>query len=297
MLACRAFWHSSYASSQRPVARSAVDRRLPISRSPDAPSLTISIVSHRHGSLVAHLLEDIERCCSNNPLGVVLTLNVEEPLPFSERDFSFSLKILRNLQPKGFSANHNAAFRATGSRYFCVVNPDIRLLQDPFPPLLKALQGRRRGVVAPLVVNENGGVEDSARPFPTPLSILSKALGVWKAPVRATGPDLAFPDWVAGMFMLFSRDVFARVGGFDERYFLYYEDVDLCARLWLNGYDVTLDPSVSVVHRARRQSHRSTAYLKLHLNSMMRFFSSPVFLASMRRRILRSVLVSKESLL
>lgn len=269
-----------------------------MSETPQTPPVTVSVVSHRHGELVAQLLEDIERCCTDSHLiTVALTLNVGEKLQFSERDFSFPLKILRNTRPRGFGANHNAAFQATGGRYFCVVNPDIRLTQDPFPSLLESLHGGRRGVVAPLVMNEMGEVEDSARPFPSPLDIVSKALGLGTLSAPVVGPGLAFPDWVAGMFMLFAREVFARVGGFDERYFLYYEDVDLCARLRLNGYDVTMDPSVSVVHWARRESHRNPAYLKLHLNSMLRFFSSPVFLASMRRRIVRSVLGANRPLL
>ena len=86
-----------------------------------------------------------------------------------------------------------------------------------------------------------------------------------------------YPDWVAGMFMLFPHEVFQNIGGFDERYFLYYEDVDLCARLTLANYRILLCSTVSVVHDARRSSHKNLRYMRLHLTSMLRFFFSSVY--------------------
>jgi len=82
------------------------------------------------------------------------------------------------------------------------------------------------------------------------------------------------PDWVAGMFMLFRSPVFDELQGFDERYFLYYEDVDLCRRLRNRGYEVRLVPSISAVHDARRESHQSLRHLRWHLASILRFFLS-----------------------
>jgi hypothetical protein len=79
-------------------------------------------------------------------------------------------------------------------------------------------------------------------------------------------------DWIAGMFMLFPAAVFAKLGGFDEAYFLYYEDVDLCSRLRAQGREVLVSSGVSVIHDARRASHRNPKYLRWHLSSMLRFF-------------------------
>lgn len=87
------------------------------------------------------------------------------------------------------------------------------------------------------------------------------------------------PDWVGGMFMLFRNEVFRAAGGFDARYFLYYEDVDLCARLTLQNLAVVLCPQVKVIHEARRSSHRSLKYAMWHLRSMGRFFLSKQYKA------------------
>ena len=77
--------------------------------------------------------------------------------------------------------------------------------------------------------------------------------------------------------MLFPHDAYKLMGGFEQKYFLYYEDVDLCARIWLQGRKVALCPAAKVVHEARRDSHRKMSFFKWHLKSMMRFFLSPVY--------------------
>ena len=76
---------------------------------------------------------------------------------------------------------------------------------------------------------------------------------------------------LAGMFMLFRSEVFRRLGGFDERYFLYYEDVDLCLRLRQLGYDVLLEPGAEALHDARRASRSSPRHLLWHARSLARF--------------------------
>lgn len=244
--------------------------------------ISLSIVSHGQINLVHNLLEDIRLYCAGKALSVevILTLNLPEQIPFQSGELSFPIKIVSNVTPKGFAANHNAAFKLATGKFFCVVNPDIRMFENPFPCLIHYLT-EGVGVVAPLVTNPEGKVEDSARRFPTPWRILRKAIGWVRAPDYIIGEECIRPDWVGGMFMLFPHGVFSEVNGFDERYFLYYEDVDLCARLTLKNYAVLLCPQVGVIHEARRSSHRSLRYAKWHLSSMARFFLSKPFRALM----------------
>lgn len=230
--------------------------------------ITVSVVSHGQGDLVHQVLQDLQRL-AHPGLDVLLTVNIPENLPFTASAFSFPLEITANPRPQGFGANHNAAARRAGGAYFCVLNPDIRFPLDPFPALLQALNAET-GVVAPRVVNPEGADEDHARPFPTAAGILAKAV------LGRRGYDAGpHPDWVAGMFMLLRTDTFRAAGGFDERYFLYYEDVDLCARLRAAGLGVTVVPRVRVVHAARRSSHRRLRYLAWHLASLLRFLATP----------------------
>lgn len=247
------------------------------------PELSISIVSHRQIRLVELLLADIRQNCSSVSIEVILTVNVDESLSLSTNDYAFPIRIIRNTAPKGFGENHNAAFQLASGNYFCVLNPDIRFSSDPFPALIAQTGEASVGVVAPLVTNCEGIREDSARRFPSPSEIVRKAFGGESVMHADITHPISNPDWVAGMFMLFPRKIFQEIGGFDERFFLYYEDVDLCARLTLAGYRIVLCSDVLVVHDARRSSHKNLRFMRLHLASMLRFFSSSVY-RKLRRR-------------
>jgi N-acetylglucosaminyl-diphospho-decaprenol L-rhamnosyltransferase len=233
------------------------------------PRICVSIVSHRQADLVELALADLAR--ASLPIDIIVTINAPEAHPFASWNRNPPLRLLENSTPKGFAANHNAAFALSRAEYFCVLNPDVRLPADPFPRLLDCLGDETLGVVAPKVLGPNGAIEDSARAFPTPLSILAKGLGLRGDP-GAPPAGISYPDWVAGMFMLFPRASFERAGGFDEAYFLYYEDVDLCARLRKLGYRVGYCADTSIVHDARRTSRKDARYAAWHLSSMLRFF-------------------------
>ena len=256
---------------------------LPLTTSPllatcTVPAVTISIVSHGQMELVLPLLQDLEAIHHTTPLHVVLTLNVPEALPCLAEDFVFSLQILRNQQPQGFGANHNHAFTQAQGDFFCVLNPDIRIAQNPFPDLLKACANPSTGLAAPAIYSPSDQLEDSARKFPTPWRIAHRVLTRRRTRDYAAPAPALHPDWVAGMFLLLRSAVYRQMGGFDERYFLYYEDVDLCARIRLAGMDVVQLALPGVVHNAQRASHRDPKYLRWHVGSMLRFFASGAFL-------------------
>ena len=253
-------------------------------------TISISIVSHLQAHLIEALLADLDRCCKTYPLEVVLTLNLPEMLPFNPSDFSFPVLVHENTAPAGFAANHNRAFSLSTGQAFCVMNPDIRLDEEVFTVLYACLQKDAVGVVAPVVLGANLTLEDSARRFPTPLKILCKALGGCRSSDYVVKTDLIYPDWVAGMFMLFRREMYEKLGGFNERYFLYYEDVELCARLRLQGYKVAMCPAAKVIHHAQRSSHNNLKYLRWHLTSMLRFFLSLSFMRICWLRMTRRML-------
>lgn len=243
----------------------------------DALSISVSVVSHGQMSLIKDLLQDIKSHCNGHIAELLLTINVEEPMPVALDSLPFRVKVIRNLLPKGFGENHNQAFHQSTGNYFCVLNPDIRFDVCPFSALLVCLQDTRVGVAVPLVVNAQGQLEDSARHFPSPISILKKLFFQPRELDFEFGTESQPVDWAAGMFLLFTRQVFQRISGFDERYFLYYEDVDICARLRLAKYQVMVCPDAQVVHHAQRTSRRRLRYLVWHLRSMARFFLSSVY--------------------
>lgn len=234
--------------------------------------------------MVSALLNDLATHCSHTPIEVLLTLNLPERLPCNLSQFPFPILRIDNPYPMGFGANHNQAFARSNGEFFCVLNPDIRLSHNPFPALCAALNNPVVGLSAPRVLSPSGLIEDSARAFPTPLVIMLKALNLGRIPPYEIDSETLSPDWVAGMCMLLPSARYRQLGGFDTHYFLYYEDVDLCARLRLAGLQVALTPAARITHAAQRSSHRKLRYLILHLRSMLRFFCSPVYWKIRRHR-------------
>lgn len=230
----------------------------------------MSVVSHRQGGMVNDLLEDVASYSPN--LNVLLTCNVPERVAIRGESLQ-TFHRFENVNAKGFGSNHNAAFRRCDSSFFCVANPDVRLLSDPFPGLLACMDDPKVGLVAPRVVDPAGNPEDSARYFPTPANLAAKILHMDEGRYPVVGEAPMEVDWVAGMFMLFRAEAFRDIGGFDDRFFLYYEDVDICARLWKAGWKVMLHPGVSVIHAAQRSSRRKPRYMAWHLSSMARYFA------------------------
>jgi GT2 family glycosyltransferase len=234
---------------------------------------TVSIVSHQQAALVGRLLEDLERYAeARHGLEVVVVVNVPEDEGPLEIRRSFPITILRNTNPKGFGANHNSAFRVSKGDVFVVANPDLHLVDDPFPALLEGVADPEVGIGAPVVLGPSGNVEDSARQFPSILSLARRwALGKRKLDYTIEGTSTPV-DWVAGMFMVFRREVYEALGGFDERYFLYFEDVDICRRVHEMGLAVKVQPEARVIHNARRASHRKLRYFLWHVGGLCRYF-------------------------
>lgn len=235
-------------------------------------SVTVSVVSHGQNALVNSLLSDLERLCRPG-LSVLVTENVHDAVPLAVDRLRHPVRVLTNTSPRGFGANHNAAFVHCTTPAFCVVNPDIRLHNDPFPSLGEALSSKEVGVVGPLVRNPAGTIEDSARRFPTVAGLARKLVAGTSGPDYPADRGPRDVDWVAGMFMLFRSEAFRAVGGFDERFFLYYEDVDLCARLRQRGLRCVFQPEASVIHDARRASRRDLRLMGIHAASALRYLT------------------------
>lgn len=242
------------------------------------PVVTISIVSHHHGHMLQGLISQIAHFAKETPTEVVLTLNLLDGADAAPDFQALPHTIIRNPRPLGFAENHNQAFTRANGMYFCVLNPDIVFKANPFPTLLNLLESDVADVVAPRVLSPEGRVEDSARRVPTPWGAAMRLLYPRGRPEYAETAGTFFPDWIAGMFMLIRRATFARLGGFDERYHLYYEDADFCLRLQLLSGKIAVANDVSVVHDAQRASRKSLVHLRWHLVSAARFFISSVFL-------------------
>lgn len=232
-------------------------------------SVVVSVVSHGHGSLVQALLNDLARISATTVRRVVLTQNLPEAEPEApSTGWPFVLQVVKNTVPAGFGVNHNRALAGAAEPFVCVLNPDVGLDGlDPFAALTQAAAQPGAGCAYPEQVDVQGRRQDCERELPTPQAL-------WRR--RILGRRDTRVDWVNAACLVLPQPVWRAVGGFDEAYFMYCEDVDLCLRVRLGGWALVRVPA-RVVHNGQRASHRRWNHLRWHVRSLLRLWRSPVY--------------------
>jgi GT2 family glycosyltransferase len=130
------------------------------------------------------------------------------------------------------------------------------------------------GICSGVVRDIYGRIDDNLRRLPKFSLIIRRyilrTLGINIDPDYLIKDTPFHVDWIAGLFMLTSSNAFSRVGGFDQNYFMYYEDADLCIRCRLAGYSVICHPSLIMTHNARRASFKNVKHLIWHVKSVFK---------------------------
>lgn len=202
---------------------------------------------------------------------LILTLNMPECLTLPDDN---RIIVIKNAKPQGFSVNNNAAFAFCKTNWFVVLNPDVVLLSNPFPALMHAANQTNVALASPLAMSSQGMPEDGWRHFPTLLGLLRRWSGNWDGRyAHAVSDTCSFPvEWVSGMCMCFRAEAYSALGGFDEGFFLYYEDVDICVRAWQMRMRVLACPEAMLIHDGQRASRRSISHMYWYFKSMLRYF-------------------------
>jgi GT2 family glycosyltransferase len=175
-----------------------------------------------------------------------------------------AITLIVNDTNRGFGAAINQAAKTTQAPLLWILNPDCRVLPGAYRALLDTLERHSEcAIAAPQLLNADGSVQASARGEPDAWTGLFGRHGLLTkffpsstaarrnlpaAELVASGVDSAEVPWVMGAAMLVRREPFDRVGRFDERYFLYWEDADLCRRLRLAGCTTRYVPRARVRH-------------------------------------------------
>ncbi len=184
----------------------------------------------------------------------------------------------------GYARAVNAAIECARGAAILVINPDVVLSAGGVDEALEYLdQHPEAGIVGARLLNADGTLQRSARRFYNLSTILLR-----RTPLGRRYPDhpalrshlmldddLESPrpvDWVTGAFMLARREAIERVGAMDGRFFLYFEDVDWCYRMWEQGYEVHYFPGAEFVHEHQRSSGRVGKSLVHHLRSFVSFY-------------------------
>lgn len=195
----------------------------------------------------------------------------------------------------GFSAANNRGLSEVDTPWTMFVNPDVSLASPADLNRLAAVSRHNKGaLVAPQLLNPDGSEQSNARglPFLTD-KVANRAVGHRGSPVgqyAKTGfAQPTYAAWVMGAAVGGPTETFRSLGGWDERYFIYYEDHDLGLRMWDSGGAVVVDPEVRWTHEWQRATSRLAYTPWLHeLRSMRSFYRAhPQFLS--KRRFERSM--------
>lgn len=164
-------------------------------------------------------------------------------------------------QNLGFGGGCNAGWRSSkaGAPYVLFLNPDARMSAGDVLRLADVMERTHSGAVAPRIVGETGQLEPSLRRFPEVKSIFGQALFAHRIFPNARWTDEVIReperykqegpcDWASGACLLVTRTLLERLDGFDEGFFMYCEDVDLCRRIWQAGREVIYTPAVLCTH-------------------------------------------------
>lgn len=165
-------------------------------------------------------------------------------------------RIIRNESNRGFGAACNQAAAASDSKYLLFVNPDLEIDPGAIDALAAFLGGKEKGgAVAGRLRYPDGRFQANCRMLPDRTniflsrgSILSRLFTGGSSYTVGDNEEACSVPAVAGTFMMIDRSVFVAVGGFDERFFMYMEDTDLSARLFMNGYTNYFVPDAGAVH-------------------------------------------------
>ena len=165
------------------------------------------------------------------------------------------------------------------SRYHLILNPDVTFLPNVIPDLIdEIIKHNDIAMIAPKVVFPNGEHQYSCRRYPTVLDLLARLLKFPKKIIeRGEYKDIDlsksfYPDFLQGCFQLFRTEDFIEIGGFDERYFLYMEDVDICREIDKIGKKKYYYPNVQIKHELRKGSSKNIYLFFTHLNSSIKYF-------------------------
>jgi GT2 family glycosyltransferase len=179
----------------------------------------------------------------------------------------------------GFGVAHNIILDKINLEFHLILNPDVVFSSKVIPALIKILKEEPSvSFVTPKVLYPNKEVQKVCRKHPTILGLLNRRLKLFKSvgisnEYKNQDFDKRFyPDFIHGCFMLFKTIDFQNLKGFDTRYFLYFEDADICRKIDFTGKYILYYPKVQITHQYRRSSSKSVKLFLHHLSSALKYF-------------------------
>jgi hypothetical protein len=247
----------------------------------------VIVVTSDHAFCIKKCLESVLE--SERPFVpeiIVVDNDSVDETPTIISQFGSSVRLMQRQGRHSLSNNLNNALATVRADYVLIINPDVVLAPGTARVLSGFLDSHpTAGACAPSLVFPDGRLQLSCRRFPTPWSFVLR-----RTPVRLLLPyaqrgrshlmadsdhaHMQAVDWVLGGCTMFRHAALLSIGLFDEDFRLYCEDIDICYRLWANGWSVHYNPAIRVIHehRARSDKRLLSQHSWWHYRSMIHYF-------------------------
>jgi len=242
------------------------------------PSLDVVIVNWNSGEMLSQCVKSIQKAWHGSfvfgKVYIVDNGSTDESLAFAKSfiEFPFKLEILQNHENRGFGAACNQGAAQATSDYLLFLNPDTRLFESSLSaPVVYMSRSENAdvGIVGVQLLDEFGHIARSCSRFPSGGTYIAQALGLNRLPTlgRLTQAMIEWPhdhtrtvDQVIGAFFMIRRSLFVDLGGFDERFFVYFEEVDLALRTREAGWRSVYLVEAQAFHVGGGTSHQVKAH-------------------------------------
>ncbi len=196
---------------------------------------------------------------------------------------SCRIKIIRNNENRGFSKACNQGFKLSTAVYVLLLNPDAQLLNNTLEECISFMEENKRAdILGCSLLDDNGNITFSCSRFPTPIRYFFDATGLSKIAPKIFTPALLMTDWdhndsrnvdqVMGAFMFMRLSIFEKLGYFDERFFVYYEELDFSKRVVDSGGSIYFNSDIKAIHSGGGTTANVKAYrLFLNIRSRLQY--------------------------
>jgi GT2 family glycosyltransferase len=245
--------------------------------------LAVAVISH---NTCAHLRACLESIRSEGTVETIVVdhASTDGSIDMVRTEFPW-VSLHARLENPGFGAGANLAVASCRAHYVLVLNADSLLQPGALAGLTRAFERLpRSGIVAPRLEHPDGTLQRSLHPRPSPLNLFLEFSPIWRIlsripilrernPFTSNHARARRVHWAKGAALAIRRSAFEEVGGFDERFFLYFEDIDLCHRMLQAGWEIRFEPDACIVHVGEASTRRNyTDALEQRFVSMKQFY-------------------------